>query len=161
MCHILRPPDPYVLSLGSTTPDRAAAFTTSRKKVTKHMAQKTIVQLIDDLDGTSNGDIETVVFGLDGVSYEIDLNDDHAGRLREHLAKFITSARRTGGRVKRGTTATAPHTDGAGRSREQTQAIREWARKNGYEVSARGRIPAAVIEAFEAGAGQPKTRKAR
>jgi len=34
--------------------------------------------------------------------------------------------------------------------REQTKAIREWARKNGHEVSDRGRIAAPIMEAFEA-----------
>jgi hypothetical protein len=28
------------------------------------------------------------------------------------------------------------------------QAIREWAAKNGWEVSERGRIPASVVEAY-------------
>jgi hypothetical protein len=32
--------------------------------------------------------------------------------------------------------------------REQTQAIREWARKSGQKVSERGRIPAAIVEAY-------------
>jgi hypothetical protein len=32
--------------------------------------------------------------------------------------------------------------------REQTQAIREWARNNGHKVSERGRIPASVLEAY-------------
>ncbi|HEY3749932.1 MAG TPA: Lsr2 family protein [Pseudonocardiaceae bacterium] len=125
------------------------------------MAQKTIVQLVDDLDGTSSADIKTLEFGLDGVTYEIDLNDANASKLREHLDAFIGSARRTGGRVKRGLSTAAGHQDGSGRSREQTQAIRAWARNNGHTVSERGRIPAAVIEAFEADAGKPKTRKGR
>jgi hypothetical protein len=127
------------------------------------MAQKTIVQLIDDLDGTSSDSIETVTFGLDGVVYEIDLSDDNAETLRDNLAEFITSARRTGGRAKRGTMipATAGAGNGTGRSREQTQAIREWARKNGQEIADRGRIPASIIEAFEAAAGKPKGRKGK
>lgn len=50
------------------------------------VAQKTIVTLVDDLDGTSSDRIETVDFGLDGVTYQIDLNDDNAGKLRDHLA---------------------------------------------------------------------------
>jgi hypothetical protein len=58
------------------------------------MAQKTIVQLIDDLDGTSSDSIETVTFGLDGVVYEIDLSDDNAEALRDNLSEFITSAHR-------------------------------------------------------------------
>ena len=125
------------------------------------MAQKTIVQLIDDLDGTSSDSIETIAFGLDGVTYEIDLGEDNASKLRDHLAEFISSARRTGGRAKPGTGPTALKATGSGRSREQTQAIREWASKNGHEVSARGRIPAAVIEAFEAQAGKSKGKRSK
>nr|WP_322791039.1 histone-like nucleoid-structuring protein Lsr2 [Mycolicibacterium poriferae] len=34
--------------------------------------------------------------------------------------------------------------------REQSAAIREWARRNGHNVSTRGRIPADVIDAFHA-----------
>jgi hypothetical protein len=125
------------------------------------MAQKTIVQLIDDLDGSSSDTIDTIEFGLDGVTYEIDLNDNNAGKLRDHLAEFISSARRTGGRVKRGASTAASQTNGSGRSREQTQAIREWAKRNGRDISERGRIPAAVIEAFEAEAGKPKGRRSK
>lgn len=125
------------------------------------MAQKTVVTLIDDLDGTSSESIQTVEFGLDGVSYEIDLNVDNAGKLRDHLEDFIGSARRTGGRVKRGLATNAPRPTGSGRSREQTQAIRDWAKKNGHDVSDRGRIPATVIEAFEAEAGKPKGRRGK
>lgn len=125
------------------------------------MAQKVLVQLVDDLDGTSSNDIATVTFGLDGVSYEIDLNEGNATNLRDHLSEFIASARRTGGRVKRGGGAVAG-SSGSGRNREQTQAIREWAKKNGHEVSDRGRIPAAVISAFEAAQATPsKGRKAK
>lgn len=65
------------------------------------MAQQTIVQYVDDLDGSVGEDIETVSFGLDGASYEIDLSQDNAERLREHLAEFIDSASRTGGRRQR------------------------------------------------------------
>jgi len=125
------------------------------------MAQKVLVQLVDDLDGTSSNDISTVTFGLDGVSYEIDLNESNATNLRDHLSEFISSARRTGGRVKRGGTAGGV-ASGSGRNREQTQAIREWAKKNGHEVSDRGRIPAAVIQAFEAAQASPsKGRKGK
>jgi hypothetical protein len=126
------------------------------------MAQKVLVQLVDDLDGTSSSDIATVTFGLDGVSYEIDLNAGNATNLRDHLSEFIASARRTGGRVKRGGGATAAGSTGSGRNREQTQAIREWAKKNGHDVSDRGRIPAAVIQAFEGAQATPsKGRKAK
>ncbi|HEX7662143.1 MAG TPA: Lsr2 family protein [Pseudonocardiaceae bacterium] len=114
------------------------------------MAQKVLVQLVDDLDGTTSDDISTVNFGLDGVSYEIDLNATNAKSLRESLADFVANAQRIGGRVKRGGLRPVLAVPGSNRSKEQTQAIRAWAKKNGHDVSDRGRIPSAVVEAFEA-----------
>ncbi len=130
------------------------------------MAQKTIVQLFDDLDGTAGDDIRSVEFSLDGVNYEIDLTEANAERLREELADFISAARRTGGRIKRASGPSTAKQAGEGRSKEQTKAIRDWARQNGHEISERGRIPSAVVEAFEAAhaveeapaAAKPKAR---
>jgi Lsr2 len=122
------------------------------------MAQKVIVQLVDDLDGTVAEDISTVTFGLDGASYEIDLTGGNADKLRATLADFVGAARRTGGRVKRGAAvqgAPAPAVN-----REQTRAIRDWARQNGFDLSDRGRIPTNVLQAFdEAHAGSGKKGK--
>lgn len=109
------------------------------------MAQKVLVSLVDDLDGSEAE--ETVEFGLDGVSYQIDLSTDNAGELRDALAQYIEHARRAGGR-KRTTRLTAGGGRTAAVDREQNQAIRAWARKNGYNVSDRGRIPTEVVEAF-------------
>ncbi|WP_308425935.1 histone-like nucleoid-structuring protein Lsr2 [Actinokineospora fastidiosa] len=109
----------------------------------------TIVQLIDDLDGTPGEDIATITFSLDGVDYEIDLAEVNAERLRKSLEEFVTAGRRTGGRVKRGP-APRSTAQGAGRSKYETKAIRDWAQANGYEVAGRGRIPANVIEAYQA-----------
>jgi hypothetical protein len=126
------------------------------------MAQKVTVQLVDDLDGTQSKDISTVTFGLDGASYEIDLTDANAENLRKALGEFPAHARRVGGRLKRGMAAVSPG-GSATASHEQAQAVREWARRNGYEVSNRGRIPASLIEAFEAAQAEAstKTRKRR
>ncbi|HEV2782554.1 MAG TPA: Lsr2 family protein [Actinophytocola sp.] len=125
------------------------------------MAQKVLVQYVDDLDGAPGEDVSTVSFALDGVSYEIDLREENAARLRDSLAEFVESARRVGGRVKRGTTPTAaPARPVDARSKEQTKAIREWAKKNGYELADRGRIPAHVITAFE-DAHAKKTKRGR
>ncbi|MFL6141775.1 MAG: Lsr2 family protein [Labedaea sp.] len=113
------------------------------------MAQKVIVELVDDLDGTASDDINTVSFALDGASYEIDLTEHNAGRLRDAVADYVAAARRTGGRVKRGT---APSTSPPARpsaNREQTRAIRDWARRNGFDLGERGRIPANVLDAFD------------
>lgn len=111
------------------------------------MAKKVTVTLVDDFDGEGAAD-ETVEFGLDGVTYEIDLSNKNAGKLRADLKQWIESGRRVGGR-RRGR---AP-TSGRGRAaidREQSAAIRDWARRNGHNVSTRGRIPADVIDAFHA-----------
>ncbi|BBY56259.1 Lsr2 family protein [Mycobacterium koreense] len=109
------------------------------------MAKKVTVTLVDDLDGAATAD-ETVEFGLDGVSYEIDLSTKNADKLRNDLKKWIESARRVGGRRRgRSTSGRRGAID-----REQSAAIREWARRNGHNVSTRGRIPAEVIEAFHA-----------
>lgn len=121
------------------------------------MAQKVMVQLVDDLDGAQSEDISTVTFGLDGVTYEIDLTDKNANNLRKGLEEFVASARRTGGRIKRGTAAKAGN-GSATNSHEQAQAIRDWARRNGHEVSNRGRIPAGLIEAFETAQAEINTK---
>jgi hypothetical protein len=107
------------------------------------MAQKTLVILEDDLDGGEAD--ETVSFSLDGVAYEIDLSSKNAGKLRDSLASYVASARRVGGRASRGK---APKPGRAGSAR--TAEIREWARSSGLDVSERGRIPAAIVEQYEA-----------
>lgn len=104
------------------------------------MAKKVQYLLVDDLDG--GGGDETVSFALDGVSYEIDLSKKNAQGLRDALAKYVGSARRTGGRRGRGR--------GRGRSSSETSAIREWARSQGLKISDRGRIPADILEKYDA-----------
>ncbi|HEX8631908.1 MAG TPA: Lsr2 family protein [Catenuloplanes sp.] len=112
------------------------------------MAKQVITLLTDDLDGSEAN--ESIEFGLDGVSYTIDLSEKNAGKLRKALDPYIGSGNRVGrGGVearrngRRGGVAAPGRVD-----RDQNRAIREWAAKNGYDVSERGRIPAAVIEAF-------------
>jgi hypothetical protein len=112
------------------------------------MAKKVTVTLIDDVDGEAAAD-ETVEFGIDGVSYEIDLSSPNASKLRDELETWVASARRVSGRrrAKSATPTTAPK----GRvavDREQTAAIREWARRNGHKVSTRGRISADITDAY-------------
>jgi hypothetical protein len=112
------------------------------------MAQKVMVTLVDDLDGSEAE--ETVEFGLDGAFYEIDLSEDNAERLRDALSEYVERARRQAGGRKRvaGRAGRAPRTASA--DREQNQAIREWARKQGMNVSDRGRIPKEVTDAYNA-----------
>lgn len=109
------------------------------------MAQRVQVILEDDLDG-SEAD-ETVLFGLDGVEYEVDLSTENIQALHDAMAPWVAVARRTGGRRKRAT-ASAPRATESG-SGASTSDIRVWAQENGHEVSSRGRISAEVREAYD------------
>jgi hypothetical protein len=129
------------------------------------MAQKVVVELVDDLDGTVAEDISTVSFGLDGAEYEIDLTEANATKLRDALAGVIAAARRTGGRIKRRTPTSGSASPARPTAdREKTKAIREWARENGWDLAERGRIPANVAAAYEEAqheAAKPRARRSR
>jgi Lsr2 len=109
------------------------------------MAKKVTVSVVDDFDGTADAD-ETVEFAIDGVSYEIDLSSKNAKSLRDDLGRWIAAARRVGGRRKVRSAARA-RTSG---SSEESAAVREWARRSGYEVASRGRLPAEILAAYRA-----------
>ena len=122
------------------------------------MARQMTVRFVDDLDGSEASG--TVDFGLDGRRYEIDLSEVNAARLREALAPFIGAARTAGGRRSagrrsgsgRGARQSVAGAQGtpARSSREETAAIRQWARDHGHQVSDRGRISKSVMEAYQA-----------
>jgi hypothetical protein len=110
------------------------------------MAQQVNVVLVDDLDGSEAG--ETVVFGLDGTTYEIDLSEKNAKKLRDSVALYVASARRTGGRRGAARTAgRAPSTATA--TTTDTASVRTWAKTEGYDVSDRGRISAEILDAYK------------
>ncbi len=114
------------------------------------MAQRTIVQLTDDLDGKAiaEGRGETVRFALDRQDYEIDLGEKNAKAMRDVLEKYVSAARRVstaraGGRGR-----------GSGRSSAASRdydpkAVRAWAEAQGIEVSQRGRVPAELVAKFQ------------
>jgi hypothetical protein len=115
------------------------------------MAQRVNVVLVDDIDGSEAA--ETVVFGLDGAQYEIDLSAENADRLREALAPYVGHGRRAGGRRRSAGGGSAR--SGSGRSAAASGGpsaadIRAWARENGWEVPDRGRVAAEVREAYAA-----------
>ena len=112
------------------------------------MAKKVTVTLVDDFDGDGPAD-ETVEFAIDGVNYEIDLSAKNAAKLRLEFKQWIDAGRRVGGR-RRGRSGGSRSRGRATIDREQSSAIRDWARRNGHKVSTRGRIPAEIIEAFHA-----------
>ncbi|HZA11787.1 Lsr2 family protein [Mycobacterium sp.] len=106
------------------------------------MAQKVTVAFVDDLDGKPAA--ETVTFALDGVRYEIDLSSKNAKKIRGDLKPWIDAGRRTGEARRR-------RSGRAGRSRgdqNELAAVREWARRSGYKIGHRGRIPADVVNAY-------------
>lgn len=109
------------------------------------MAQRTVVTVTDDIDGSEAS--ETVVFSLDGSSYEIDLNEAHAEDLREVLAPYVGAARRTAGTTGRPGRRGATASIGSGAVVDAT-AVRAWAEANGVPVSPRGRIKADVVEQY-------------
>jgi hypothetical protein len=115
------------------------------------MARKVQVILSDDLDENVAAD-ETVSFSLDGTNYEIDLSEKNAEELRNAFSRYVQAARKVGrgsGRASGGGRSRA--TGGGGRmDREQAGAIRDWARKNGHQVGEKGRIPATILEAYNA-----------
>ncbi|MGW5455741.1 histone-like nucleoid-structuring protein Lsr2 [Nocardia sp. NPDC003979] len=112
------------------------------------MVRKVVVTLIDDFDGTSAAE-ETVTFGIDGHSYEIDLSETNATKLRNTFEQWVPYARRTGRTktVSHRNTTTTP-TARTGR-RNDLAAIRAWAIANGHAVSTRGRIASEIIAAYD------------
>jgi hypothetical protein len=111
------------------------------------MAQRVNVVLVDDIDDSEA--VETVSFALDGVDYEIDLSEQHAGELRNALSLYIGHGRRTGGRRRSGRRSSAPASSGGGEGASAAD-IRAWAKANGWEVPERGRVSAEVREAYAA-----------
>jgi len=124
------------------------------------MAHKTIVTLVDDLTGQTAENISTVEFALDGRSYELDLTDENSAKLHDALGPYVNAARKIGGRRRSGTRpgrAVKTSSRAANYNRETLKAIREWAKKNGHNVSDRGRLPADVVNAWQtAQAGMAK-----
>lgn len=110
------------------------------------MAQRVQISLTDDLLGHDTPADETVNFGLDGATYEIDLSGANAAALREALAPYVAAGRKTSGAAKRpGRRGRSSAPGGA-----SANDIREWARANGMPVSDRGRVRDDVKAAYEA-----------
>ncbi|MFE6849078.1 Lsr2 family protein [Streptomyces sp. NPDC057686] len=106
------------------------------------MAHKIVTIFTDDLTGQDSSDASTHTFSVNGLAYEIDLSPDSYDKLLEAMGPFIAAARKTGRTLK------APD------RRKKTQAnrtamVRAWARENGYEVNARGRVPAEINKAYD------------
>lgn len=110
------------------------------------MAQRVNIILTDDLDGSEA--TETVVFGLDGTTYNIDLNDKNAKALRKALDKYVGHGRKV--TAAKGRRSYQPAASSASSRDYNPAEVRTWATANGHEVPARGRIPAQVLDAYRA-----------
>jgi Lsr2 len=108
------------------------------------MVQKTVVTVVCDLphDGEIEGN-DTVSFSVDGTAYEIDVCSAHAKELHDIFSGYIEHSRRVSGAARRRKARTGP-------TRERSSEIRQWARDRGEKVSERGRIPASIIQEYEA-----------
>jgi hypothetical protein len=114
------------------------------------VAQRTIVQLTDDLDGKPipEGRGETVRFSLDRQEYEIDLGEKNAQALRDVVSKYVAAGRRVGG-GSRGGRARGERAASSRTRDYDPKAVRAWAEAQGLEVSQRGRVPAELVTKFQ------------
>ena len=112
------------------------------------MAQKVQVLLVCDICEGGKPGTETIGFGMDGASYEIDLCDKHAKGLRDSVAQYVGAARRASSGRGRG------RGRASGADRQRTQEIRAWARKKGIKVSERGRLSGDIVAQYEAAKGR-------
>jgi nucleoid-associated protein Lsr2 len=131
---------------GASDGARRAATATERASFGSLLARYVIEKLVDDLDGSEA--TETVSFGLDRTSYEIDLNKNAVG-LRKALHQYVTAARK--GRSAGGRREAAPARASRKAQRDyDIVQLREWAGRSGVEVPSRGRIPRALVDEYRA-----------
>ena len=118
------------------------------------VAQKVQVLLTCDLDEDDIEAVETVRFGNDGSTYEIEMCQQHLDEYHNWMQEYVAAARRIGGAARGrprlvGNAGTKLRRSPAAGGKEDLGAVREWARGNGFQISARGRIPATVREAYQ------------
>lgn len=109
------------------------------------MAKQTYVRIVSDLSGEvlEEGKGETLTFGFGKNRYTIDLSNAEADEFRKVMQKYTSVAAQEVDRLPRASSAKKS-------DKERLAAIREWAGKNGYTVSERGRIKADIVEAYDA-----------
>ncbi len=116
------------------------------------MAREVIEKLIDDLDGSDAA--ETLMFGLDGVTYDIDLSKKNADAFRKSLDRYMRAARRNPASARPTRRRPAPPTKAATKQRGyDIVQLREWAGANKVAIPSRGRIPQAVVDQYKQAGG--------
>lgn len=99
--------------------------------------KKTVI--VDDFDGSAAD--ETIVYSIDGRTFEIDLTEANAEEFRGMLAQWTDVSREVKGKGKRKPKASS---NGVGTDRE----VRAWATAKGIAVNSHGRLPTAIREAY-------------
>ena len=116
------------------------------------MAKTTIVQVTDDLDGSANA--SEVRFAFEGTEYAIDLSSKNRKALEKALRPYVEAGTKVSGRRSAATRSARPKRSGNsgnyGNSAVDLAAVRAWAKQNGHQVSDRGRLPRAVLDAYSA-----------
>lgn len=130
------------------------------------MAKRTV--LVDDMEesGEVEADAGTLTFAFEGTAFEIDLSTKNATKFRSQMAPWMAKARKSGrasAPVKRTAgSVVRQHGGGApsGYNTDQLNAIRDWARTQGLQVSDKGRVPGDILLAYEQAHAAPATAKA-
>lgn len=113
------------------------------------MAKTTIVQVSDDLDGSANA--REVKFAFEGTEYAIDLSSKNRKALEKALRPYVEAGTKVSGRRSTATRSARPKRSGnSGNSAVDLATVRAWAKENGHQVSDRGRLPKAVLDAYSA-----------
>lgn len=109
--------------------------------VARHVVVQVLCDICESADGTSSNE-----FSIERGTYEIDLCSMHQAAFDDALNPFVDRARA----VSRGRSASATNRAVTRRDPGQTEAIRRWARDNGFAISSRGRIPASIEQSYNA-----------
>jgi nucleoid-associated protein Lsr2 len=107
------------------------------------MARQYVEQLTDDLDGGKAD--STIRFSWENTTYEVDLSKKNAAAFAKLVKPYIDAGRK----VRRGTATTARRSSNGRARGHDLSAVRAWAKENGHAVADRGRIPAAVLAAYQ------------
>jgi hypothetical protein len=101
----------------------------------------TTTEYTDDINGSNAAG--TITFGWENTQYEIDLSKANARAFEKAVKPYIDAGRK----VRSGRAKTTSRKAGA---KHDLAAVRSWAKSAGYDVSERGRVAGAIIEAYEA-----------
>lgn len=113
------------------------------------MARRMIEVVVDDLSGETleEGKAETIRFSIGATAYQMDLGEASAKQFHDAMAPYVAAAVKVGKAPASGAAAVTPP---GRRRKDELLAIRRWAAENGHELSNRGRIPDAVVQAYRA-----------